>query len=403
MEADQLELSKTDILGAVRSLPREIPFDLPAGIPRVDKEALERMLGIYIAGRDKGLSAREALEVGSGVSSNGNDPKDPGSSSLEGFLAQVGRHPERTGAYISGLHRRLSDMGRAPRPVTVEGVLYERPGRVGRPVIVGLDDQVSIVTEAVRSLFYYDPATATNTHVKALDAAILLYGPPGTGKSSLCKYAIAEGQCMAELRHTPFRYETFTSSDYSKWVGQSARNFHKKFRRVTRRDGIGLLFLDDADMVVTSREDDSASAGMNQVTAQLMQDLSGIKDTYRGNVLVVATTNRQFKLDSAVHRRFGTILEVPPYSKREQYVAFMDSRFPDQDPDVRDFLVQTCFDRRYTPAIMDHVCKAVERERWGPPDLDELALPPEQRRQVPDPLTYAHARTALERTASRRS
>ena len=121
---------------------------------------------------------------------------------------------------------------------------------------------------------------------------LLLFGPPGTGKSEFIKYL---GKTLDR------KVLVVKGSDLlSKWVGESEQNIASAFRRAEAEHAI--LFFDEVDGLVQSRDNAHASWEVTQVNEllQQMENFDGV---------MVAATNFCKNLDAAIMRRFTFKLE----------------------------------------------------------------------------------------------
>ena len=121
---------------------------------------------------------------------------------------------------------------------------------------------------------------------------ILMFGPPGTGKTEFVKYLGKE---------LDRKVVVMKGSDIlSKYVGESEQNIAKAFRRAEQERAI--LFFDEVDGILQSRESVSESWEVSQVN-ELLQQMENF-----GGVMVAAT-NFSKNLDAAAMRRFTFKLE----------------------------------------------------------------------------------------------
>ncbi len=133
---------------------------------------------------------------------------------------------------------------------------------------------------------------------------VLLCGPPGTGKTLLAR-AVAH-----ETKATFIR--VIGSELVQKFIGEGARIVREIFYMARKRSP-SIVFIDELD-AVASRRLDIATSGDREVQRTLMQLLSML-DGFdpRGDVRIIAATNRPDILDSALTRpgRFDRIIEFP--------------------------------------------------------------------------------------------
>ncbi|MFJ4166866.1 AAA family ATPase [Microbacterium sp. NPDC089698] len=125
---------------------------------------------------------------------------------------------------------------------------------------------------------------------------ILLSGPPGCGKTSAAA-AIAH-----ELSRplVTARVEGLISS----YLGETAANLANLFAFVST--GAYVLFLDEFDSLGKMREDTSDHGELRRVVNAVLQQI----DAYSGPSLIIAATNHSHVLDSALWRRFDSVVEL---------------------------------------------------------------------------------------------
>ena len=131
---------------------------------------------------------------------------------------------------------------------------------------------------------------------------VILAGPPGTGKTLLAR-AVA-GECCAHV-------ESVSGPELlSKWVGATEEALRNIFERAKMLAPAVILF-DEIDCLAVARGAADAQYQKSMVT-QLLALLDGLEE--RGNVFVIATTNRPEDMDPALRRpgRFDRIVEMGP-------------------------------------------------------------------------------------------
>lgn len=347
----------------------------------VDDQLLQEVVSLYTAATRSGMRAPHALEVATGISASTATPARVDDTSLDGLLARATDKHEPTENLIAGVYEALRSREQAPPRTLIAGRVYQRKKTPETDVLlIGVDQQKAVVDDQLRRLFFYNPLTGTNIENNNRSPGILFYGPPGTGKTSICKYAIAEAKRLSKLTALPFNYETIQSRDHSKWVGESAKAVHNKFLRAADPSGVGIVIIDDIDMVIPSRDQRDDSAGGLHMTNQLMQELDGVDARAYHNNLLLATTNKPENVDHAlIKRRIPITLEVPKYQHLDEHKAFMSAYMPWASQEAQEATARYTLEENLAASQMSDVVKHLNRYRSGPISLDVLALPLEER------------------------
>ena len=168
--------------------------------------------------------------------------------------------------------------------------------------IGGIDEQVREVREAVE-----DPLDSPERFAEVgVDppSGVLLHGPPGTGKTMLAK-AVANETDAAFIKMAG-------SELVRKFIGEGSRLVRDLFDLAAEREP-AVIFVDEIDAIASKRTD-SKTSGDAEVQRTMMQPLSEMDGfDERGEVRIMAATNRFDMLDEAILRpgRFDRLIEVP--------------------------------------------------------------------------------------------
>ena len=211
----------------------------------------------------------------------------------------VGIRPKTTGA--PQVEKRT--LAHGDGPVAVPALPDEEEGRVVPDVrfsdVAGQDKAVAAVRDWVE-LPLRHPELFRHVGVPT-KVGIILHGPPGTGKTLLAQAVAGECEAHLEMINGP--------EILSKWVGQSEETLRTIFERA-RRHAPAVVLLDEVDAIAPKR--DHVLHG-HEVTlvSQLLALLDGLFD--RGQVVVIATTNRIDAVDPALRRpgRFDYAIQMP--------------------------------------------------------------------------------------------
>ncbi|MDH3306030.1 MAG: AAA family ATPase [Acidimicrobiia bacterium] len=150
---------------------------------------------------------------------------------------------------------------------------------------------------------------------------ILLYGPPGTGKTFVVRALAHEaGAAFFPVKGAEL---------LDKFVGESERGVREVFARA-RAAAPSILFFDEFDALAPVRGSSTTSV-TDSVVAALLTELDGVGE--RGDVVVIAATNRQDLIDPALLRsgRFEVHIELglPEEAARRALLDIVDVPFAD--------------------------------------------------------------------------
>ncbi len=133
---------------------------------------------------------------------------------------------------------------------------------------------------------------------------ILLHGSSGCGKSMTAER-------IAWNLGLPF-YKVRFDSVISSYLGESASNLKNLFDSVN--DYPCVLLLDEFEIIGKSRGHNSTDVGEIH---RIVNIVLGLLEDYDGKGILVATTNLEGFIDSALFRRFDDIIELPKPNKEE--------------------------------------------------------------------------------------
>jgi len=149
---------------------------------------------------------------------------------------------------------------------------------------------------------------------------VLLYGPPGTGKTLLAKAVANETNAAFTALNGP--------EIMSKWYGESEKKLREIFENA-QKNAPSIIFIDEIDAIAPKREEVTGEVE-RRVVAQLLSLMDGL--TARGQVIVIAATNRENSIDPALRRpgRFDREIEigVPDKKGRKEMLQIHTRRMP---------------------------------------------------------------------------
>lgn len=140
-------------------------------------------------------------------------------------------------------------------------------------------------------------------HNLPLRSKILFCGPPGCGKT-------LAAEVVARELSLPL-YTAKLDVIISSFLGETSSNLRRIFDVAMKRPCI--LFLDEFDALARSRKDDSEHSELRRVVNTLLMFI----DRFKGRGLVIAATNLESTLDTAVWRRFDEVIVFDPPIDRE--------------------------------------------------------------------------------------
>ena len=186
---------------------------------------------------------------------------------------------------------------------------------------------------------------------------LLMYGPPGTGKTRLARY-IAQDLGL-DL------YVARLDGLISSFLGSTSKNIRALFDFAAKTPCV--LFLDEFDAIAKLRGDSQELGELKRVVNSFIQNL----DSLGPQSIVLAATNHEELLDSAIWRRFGYRLELgfPPSDlRREMWFGFLKPI----ELGERDLNLLVDLSEGFSGSDIQEVCRRLNRRRITSQTLPEL-------------------------------
>ena len=217
------------------------------------------------------------------------------------------------GARVSLNFQTLAVIGVLPssRDPFVNGMEVIDAPDVSYSEIGGLEEQIRELRETVE-LPLTRPEVFERIGIEP-PKGVLMYGAPGTGKTLLAK---------AVANQTKATFIRIVGSELvQKYIGEGARLVRDLFK-MAKEKAPSIIFIDELDSIGAKRFD-TATSGDREVQRTLMQLLSEMDGfNARGNVRIIAATNRPDILDAALLRpgRFDRFIQIPMPDDRARAV-----------------------------------------------------------------------------------
>lgn len=191
---------------------------------------------------------------------------------------------------------------------------------------------------------------------------VLLHGPPGTGKTLIARAVASE---------TDADFISISGPEVvSKFYGESEQRLRQIFEEAQKASP-SIVFIDEIDSIAPKREDVSGDME-RRVVAQLLALMDGLSS--RGELIVIAATNRPNALDPAIRRggRFDREIEIgiPDKNGRLEILYVHTRGMPlDENLDLKEIAEIT---HGFVGADLSSLCKeaAMRTMERALPDMD---------------------------------
>ena len=216
---------------------------------------------------------------------------------------------------------------------------YQHPDRRAKDdyeLLIGIDNQKKELLKTLQMLLdekriekwektHHKKALPVLAHLKTGSPLIILSGEVGCGKTALAQ---SVGTPLAEILGTKVKvFETPSNIRGSGLVGEISNRITEVFESVKtklKNDEAGLLIIDEADDLATSRAQNQAHhedrAGLNV----LIRQIDAVRKSDK-RLAVIMITNRVVVLDPAVRRRTSLhlVFERPKDEQLEELLQFI--------------------------------------------------------------------------------
>ncbi len=202
---------------------------------------------------------------------------------------------------------------------------------------------------------------------------VLLYGPPGTGKTLIAK---------AVANEVNAHFISISGPEImSKYYGESEQRLREIFEEA-KENAPSIIFIDEIDSIAPKREEVTGEVE-RRVVAQLLALMDGLEA--RGDVIVIAATNRPDAIDPALRRpgRFDREIEigVPDREGRKEILEIHTRGMPlAEDVDLDELAELTV---GFVGADLEALCKEAamhalrSRMEKGEIDIEAEEIPEE--------------------------
>lgn len=217
--------------------------------------------------------------------------------------------------------------------------------KLNEPPVIIFQEQQDVVNE-----FLSVAKSHAQLDAEGIDGSLslLMYGPPGTGKNRLARFIANE--LGLEL------YIARLDGVISSFLGSTSKNIRALFEFAAKTPCI--LFLDEFDAIAKLRGDSQEMGELKRVVNSFIQNL----DTIGPHSIVLAATNHEDLLDSAIWRRFAYRLKLDypvNYQRAQMWKQFLRPiKFNE-----RDIQLLVDLSEGFTGSDIQEVCRRLNRRQ----------------------------------------
>lgn len=172
---------------------------------------------------------------------------------------------------------------------------------------------------------------------------VLFCGLPGTGKTFTA-------QVLSSYLGLPLVYINFDAI-ISSYLGETATNLRKVFDFIS--NGIWVVLFDEVDIIGKNRDDQHETGEIKRVVNNFLQMI----DNFKGDSLIIASTNHPHILDPAIWRRFDEVInfELPERKERASLIKlYLKPLKKEKDLDVELLSRET---EGFSPSDIKTMCR----------------------------------------------
>lgn len=179
-------------------------------------------------------------------------------------------------------------------------------------------------------------------------AKVIFFGPPGCGKTLAAEVIAFELDRPLAI----VRLDALVSS----FLGETAANLRKVFEFIAEHSMVVLF--DEFDAIGKERSDTSEHGELRRVVNAVLQ----MMDAYQGESIILAATNHEQILDTAIWRRFDEFIEFPvPGNEETKQILKLKLRGVRRHFEMEDTELLTLFEMQSGAGIESIVRRAVKR------------------------------------------